>query len=189
MPITTLMPSSALARLPLLLASCLIFLPSFTTGQCTTFVPLNTANYTGLSGYRGYTGYNTTNITISWPVTCTSNRTCYFFANNAPSGYSLTEGTHTNDTDIEMSIGGIVTDNRTLAFSEPSDNSSFAIDTSLTADVQASLFDLIGAASNITFIPSVTTNETGPFGFELPPGESAYVVFHPQHLVSPRAQF
>jgi len=186
------MPSTTSARLLLLLTSCLISILPLTSSQCSSFIPTDVTNYTGLPGYRGYTGYNTTPITISWPTTCTSNRTCYIYANNAPTDYALTDGSHTNDTNIEMFIGGIITDNRTLAFSTAAPSTShngtegpFTITTSLDAAVEASLFDLIGAAANITFIPSVTTNQTGPFGFELPPGESAYVVFHPQHLVRP----
>jgi len=178
------MPSTTSASL-LLLASCLLFLPSLTSAQCSSFVPTSV----GASGLYPYSSLNSTNITISYAVTCPG-----------PSGVSRcwidggsTYGQHSNDTVIKLSIGGPVTDNATLAFpastsgNSTADKSSgaFVINRNLPADVQSSLLTLVGGAENFTITPSITTKQSSGYGSALQAGESGYFVFQPYHAVRP----
>ena len=175
------MPSTTSASL-LLLASCLLFLPSLTSAQCSSFVPTSV----GASGLYPYSSLNSTNITISYAVTCpgpsgVSDSRCWIDGGS-------TYGQHSNDTVIKISIGGPVTDNATLAFpASMSDNSSgaFVIDRNLPADVQSSLLTLVGAAENFTITPSITTKQSSGYGSALQSGESGYFVFQPYHEVRP----
>jgi len=186
------MPSTTSARL-LLLASCLLFLPPLTSAQCSSFVPTSV----GTSGLYPYNSLNSTNITISYAVTCpgpsgVSDSRCWIDGGS-------TYGQHSNDTIIKLSIGGPVTDNATLAFpastsgnstadKSTSDKSSapFIINRNLPADVQASLLALVGAAENFTITPSITTKQSSGYGSELQAGESGYFVFQPYHEVRSR---
>lgn len=164
------------AHLSLILTSCL--LPSLISASCTSFVPLGTGNYTTLTPYSLN---NTVNIAISNCATCAGPQNCTFGGNGQPSIFTA------NTTFLQVTIGGKITDNRTLAFptSTQNETGTYTINTTLSSDVQSSLFSLISSASNVTFTPSITTTQTGSFYFGLIAGKTGYVVFQPWHQVRP----
>jgi len=158
----------------IILTSCL--LPSLISATCSSFVPLGTANYTTLIPYSLN---NSVNIAISNSATCAGPQNCTFGGNGQPSILQA------NTTFLQVTIGGTITDNRTLAFPTSTENTTgaYTINTTLPSDVQTSLFSLISSASNLTFTPSITTTQTGSFYFGLFPGQTGYVVFQPWHKV------
>jgi len=170
------MESAMSPILSVILTSCL--LPSLISATCSSFVPLGTGNYSSLTPYNLN---HTVNIAISNTATCTGPQNCTFGGNGQPSILQA------NTTFLQVTIGGTITDNRTLAFPTSTENSigAYTINTGLSSDVQTSLFGLISSASNITFTPGITTTQTGSFYFGIFAGQSGYVVFQPWHKVRP----
>ena len=137
----------------LLTLSLVALLPALAAADCTTFTP-DTQD-----GQAVYTTPGRT-IAISDGQTCAGPKECWYGSPPTVnvSSYNI----------YDIMVGGLITDNRTISISG-------------SQDTLNSLYTLITKATNLAFIPSVTTNETDGFGFGVQANSSGYVGFTPTH--------